>query len=243
MIFIYFIAKLRGYPAGQPFSRGELARATLHAIPPLGMPVIILGGIVGGVATPTEAAAVGAAYAFVLGFFVYHEIKPADLPRIIFDTSVVTASICIIISAAQPIGWVLTFERVAYILLDFIQRLNLSQWQILLLLNIVVLILGCFMEPIAIMVMTIPVILPLLAHAGIDPTHFGVAFTLNLMIGNITPPVGTIMYAVMALTNTRMMDFTREVWPFLIALVIALFLVTYIPTLAMWLPNILIPVK
>lgn len=243
MIFVYVIAKLRGYPAGRRASGVELARATLHAIPPLGMPAIILGGIIGGVMTPTEAAVGGAAYAFVLGFFVYREIKPADLPRIIVDTSVATASIVIIIAAAQPFGWVLAYERAPLRLVTFFQELNLSQWQILLVLNITMLVVGCFMEGLAILVMATPVLVPLLAHAGIDPVHFGVVFTLNIMIGNITPPVGMIMYVVCALGKVSIVEFAREIWPFFIALVIALFLVTYVPTLAMWLPDTLMPAK
>ena len=243
MIFVYFIAKLRGYPAGRRSTRGELARATLHAIPPLGMPAIILGGIIGGVMTPTEAAVGGAAYAFVLGFFVYREIKLANLPRIIVDTSVATASIVIIIAAAQPFGWVLAYERAPLTLVAFFQELNLSQWQILLVLNITMLVVGCFMEGLAILVMATPILVPLLAHAGIDPVHFGVVFTLNIMIGNITPPVGMIMYVVCALGKVSIVEFAREIWPFFIALVIALFLVTYIPALAMWLPNTLMPAK
>ncbi len=243
MIFVYFIAKHRGYPAGRRASRVELARATLHAIPPLGMPAIILGGIIGGVMTPTEAAVGGTAYAFVLGFFVYREIKPADLPRIIVDTSVATASIVIIIAAAQPFGWVLAYERAPLTLVAFFQQLNLSQWQILLVLNITMLVVGCFMEGLAILVMATPVLVPLLAHAGIDPVHFGVVFTLNIMIGNITPPVGMIMYVVCALGKVSIVEFAREIWPFFIALVIALFLVTYVPALAMWLPDTLMPAK
>ncbi len=243
MIFVHFIATRRGYPAERRSTFGELARATLRAIPPLGMPAIILGGIIGGVTTPTEAAVAGAAYAFVLGFFVYREIKPADLPGIIVDTVVTTASVGIIISAAQPLGWVLAYEGAPLRVLAFFQELNLSPWQLLLVLNIAMLVVGCFMEGLAVLVITTPVLLPLLAHAGIDPVHFGVVFVLNIMIGNITPPVGMIMYVVCSLGRVSIVEFAREVWPFFIALVIALVLVTYVPTLAMWLPNTLMPVK
>ena len=182
-------------------------------------------------------------FAFVLGFFVSREIKLANLPRIIVDTSVATASIVIIIAAAQPFGWVLAYEQAPLRLVAFFQELNLSQWQILLVLNITMLVVGCFMEGLAILVMATPVLVPLLAHAGIDAVHFGVVFTLNIMIGNITPPVGMIMYVVCALGKVSIVEFAREIWPFFIALVIALALVTYVPTLAMWLPNTLMPAK
>jgi TRAP-type C4-dicarboxylate transport system permease large subunit len=125
----------------------------------------------------------------------------------------------------------------------FFQELKLSPWQILLALNITMLVAGCFMESIAMLVIATPVLMPLLASAGIDPVHFGVIFTLNIMIGTITPPVGMVMYVVCALGKISIMEFSREIWPFFIALVIALGLVTYVPGLAMWLPNLLMPVK
>ncbi len=243
MTFVYFIARMRGYPAGRRSTGAELVRATLRALPPLGMPAIILGGIIGGVMTPTEAAVGGAAYAFVLGFLVYREIKPADLPKIVVETSIATASVIIIIAAAQPLGWVFAYEQAPVSVVAFFRELKLSPWQILLAINITILVAGCFMESIAMLVIATPVLMPLLSGAGIDPVHFGVIFTLNIMIGTITPPVGMIMYVVCALGKISIMEFSREIWPFFIALVIALCLVTYVPGLAMWLPNLLMPAK
>lgn len=243
MIFVYIIARRRGYPSERRASWAELGRATVRAVPPLGMPVIILGGIIGGIMTPTEAASAGAAYAFVLGFFVYKELGVHDLGRVIRDSALSTAAIAIIISAAQPFGWVLTLVQAPQTVFAFFQTLQLSQWQLYVLLNIIFLIVGCFMEGIAVLVMAIPVILPLIQQAGIDPVHFGVVYTVNSMIGTITPPVGMIMYVVCALGKVSIPAFTHEVWPFLVALTIALALVTYIPALAMWLPDLLLPVR
>ncbi len=243
MVFAYVIAKRRGYPAERRATWGELGRATLHAIPPLGMPAIILGGIIGGVMTPTEAAMAGAMYAFILGFFVYREIKLHDLPRIINESVVGTAAIVIIISAAQPIGWILAYEQAPLKVVAFFQNANLEAWQLLLIINIILLILGCFLEGIAILIMATPVLLPLLAHAHVDPIHFGVVFTLNIMIGTITPPVGMVMYVVSALGRITIGQFSREIWPFFIALVIALLIVTYVPDLALWLPNLILPTR
>jgi C4-dicarboxylate transporter DctM subunit len=243
MLFVYIIAKRRQYPSEQRASWRELGRATLRALPPLGMPAIILGGIIGGVMTPTEAAAAGAAYAFILGFFVYHEITLRDLPKVITDSALSTAAISIIISAAQPFGWVLTLEQAPQAVFGLFQSINLHQWQLYAVLNILFLIVGCFMEGIAVMVMAIPVVMPIIQQAGIDPVHFGVVYTVNSMIGTITPPVGMIMYVVCTLGKISIAEFTREVWPFLIALVIALSFVTYIPALAMWLPNLLLPAR
>jgi TRAP-type C4-dicarboxylate transport system permease large subunit len=149
----------------------------------------------------------------------------------------------IIMSAAQPFSWVLTYELAPQKILALVENAHLVQWQLYLLINVVLLVLGCFMEGLAVMIMAVPVMLPLLGHAGIDLVHFGVVFVLNIMIGTITPPVGTIMYVVCALARISIGEFAREVWPFVIALVIALFLVTYIPGLAMWLPNLVLPAR
>jgi tripartite ATP-independent transporter DctM subunit len=165
----------------------------------MGMPAIIMGGILLGIMTPTEAAIAGAAYAFILGYFVYGELKLAEFPRMLVEAAVGTACIVIIVSAAQPIGWVLTLEQAPLKVLGFFTDLHIPAWQLLLMLNVIFLVLGCFMEGLAIMIMSVPILLPLLDHAGIDPVHFGVIFTLNIMIGAVTPSVGMIMYVVCAL--------------------------------------------
>jgi len=243
MVFIYAIARRRNYPSETRASWKEMLSALLHALPPLGMPTIILGGIIGGVMTPTESAAAGAAYAFILGCFIYRELTLAQIPGIITESVIGTASIVIIMSAAQPFSWVLTYELAPQKVLAFVESAQLGQWQLYLLLNVAMLVLGCFMEGLAVMIMAIPVLMPLLEHAGIDLVHFGVVFVLNIMIGAITPPVGTIMYVVLALSHISMAEFAREVWPFVIALVTALLFVTYMPGLALWLPNVVLPVK
>lgn len=243
MITVYFIAKRRNYPAERRAGFRELARATIAVIPPMGLPLIIVGGMIGGIMTPTEAAVAGTVYAFVLGFFVYREITWQVLPKILVESVVGTAAIVIIIAASQPFGWILSFDGAPIRFVDFIKSLELTQWQLLLLLNGAMLVVGCFMEGLAILVMVTPILLPLLAHAGIDPIHFGVIFVLNIMIGNITPPVGMIMYVVIALGKISIAQFSREIVPFFAALIVALLLVTYIPFLALWLPNILIPVR
>ncbi len=243
MIFVYFIAKRRRYPAEGRVARRDLLRATLHAIPPMGMPIIILGGIIVGVMTPTEAAAAGAFYAFILGFFIYRELKPRDFPWIIKETVMGTAAVAIIISAAQPMGWILTYEMAPMKVLALFQDANLTKAMLLLILNLIFLLLGCFMEGLAVMVMAVPVLMPVLQQAGINPLHFGVILVLNIMIGTITPPVGTIMYVVCALGRISIGQFSREAWPFMIALTIGLFVVTYLPILCTWLPDLVMPLR
>ena len=243
MIFVYFIARRRNYPSEVKASRSELARATLRAIPPMGLPIIILGGIIAGVMTPTEAACAGAAYAFVLGVFVYRELKLRDLPKVITESVAGTAAVAIIISAAQPMGWILTYEQAPLKVLALFQDANFSKAALLLIINVIMLVLGCFLEGLAVMVMAVPVLMPLLHQAGIDPLHFGVLFVLNIMIGTITPPVGTIMYVVCALGKISIGEFAREAWPFILALTICLFIVTYVPILSTWLPDLLMPLR
>jgi tripartite ATP-independent transporter DctM subunit len=241
MIFVYIIAKKRKYPSENRATWKELVQAAIHAIPPLGMPLIILGGIVAGIMTPTESAVAGAVYAFILGFFIYKEITWALIPKIVIDSVIGTASIVIIMSAAQPFCWVLTYELAPQKLLALFENVQLAQWQILLIINIMMFIVGCFMESLAVMIMAVPVLLPLLNHAHVDLVHFGVFFVVNVMLSAITPPVGTIMYVVCGLNNVSIADFAKEVWPFVIALVIALLIVTYVPILSLWLPNLIIP--
>jgi C4-dicarboxylate transporter DctM subunit len=241
MIFVYVISKKRNYPSEKRVSWKELLRAAIYAIPPLGMPVIILGGIIVGVMTPTEAAAAGAAYAFILGFFIYREITLTQIPKIVIESVMTTASILIIMSAAQPFSWILTYELAPQKVLAIFENVQMAQWQVLLIINGAMLILGCFMESLSVMIMAVPVLLPLLEHAKVDLVHFGIFFVLNCMIGAITPPVGTIMYVVCALSKASIVEFAKEVWPFVIALVIALLIVTYVPILSLWLPNLIIP--
>jgi tripartite ATP-independent transporter DctM subunit len=241
LLFSYVISKRRRYPAESRAACGQVLSATLHAIPPMGMPVIILGGIVGGVMTPTEAAAAGAAYALILGMIFYREIKPSHLPGIVTDSAIATAAIVIIMAAAQPFGWVLTFEQAPVKVLALFADANLASWQLLLILNVIMLCLGMVMEGLVVMVMAVPIVMPLLAHAGIDPVHFGVILVINVMIGAITPPVGTIMYVTCMVSKTPVTEFAKEVWPLVIALIIAMFMMTLIPDIVLWLPNTLMP--
>jgi tripartite ATP-independent transporter DctM subunit len=243
LLFSYVISKRRKYPAESRAACGQMARATLQAIPPMGMPIIILGGIIAGVMTPTEAASAGALYAFVLGFFIYRELKLNDLPRIITDSVVGTASIAIIIAAAQPFAWVLTIEQAPTRLLQYFAEMNLEVWQLLLVLNVVLLILGMLMEGLAILIMATPILLPLVVANGIDPVHFGVVFVVNVMIGLITPPVGMVMYVVSSIAKISITEFAREAWPFIVALLIALGFITYWPDMVLWLPNLLLPAR
>ena len=243
MITVAIIAKQRGYPREQRATLRELLVSTLHAAPAWGAPVIIIGGILAGIFTPTEAAAVASIYALVIGMFVYREIKLADLPGILRQTVRNTVQVLFIISAASVFGWLLIHQQVPKTIVEGLMALTTNRWVILLIVNVILLILGCFMEGIAVMLLTIPVFMPLVASVGVDPVHFGVIMTLNLMIGLLTPPVGMCLYAMVSISGVPLWPLARELWPYIVALTVCLALITYVPGLALWFPNLIMGVS
>jgi len=238
MVTVAIIAGRRGYPRERRASLRELLVSTLQAAPAWGAPVIIIGGILAGLFTPTEAAAVASVYALVLGMLVYREITLADLPRILWETVRNTVQVMFIISAASVFGWVLIQQRIPTMIVEGLMALTGQRWVLLLIVNAILLILGCFMEGIAIMLLTIPVFMPLVARVGMDPVHFGVMMTLNLMIGLLTPPVGMCLYAVSSISQVPLWPLAKELWPYIVALLACLALITYIPGLVLWVPNL-----
>lgn len=240
-LFTYFIAKKRGYGAQQRATAREMLIAVKDAAFALVMPAIIVVGILSGAFTPTESAVVAAVYAFVVGMFIYKELKWADLPLRLRETVTTTAVVALIIGASAPFGWILAWEQGPQKVLALFEGLMDRPWMVLLILNILLLLLGCFLEGIAIIIITTPVIMPLLAAMGIDPVLFGVVLTLNIMMGTITPPVGVVMYVVCGISRCTIPQFVREVWPFMIALTAVIFLATYIPNMVLWLPRLLMP--
>jgi C4-dicarboxylate transporter DctM subunit len=239
MLAAYLISKRRGYSSHEKASLGQVWIAFRQAILALMLPVIIMGGILGGVFTPTEAAVVAAVYAFILGVFVFKEIKPSHLPRIFLEAGMTTASIMFIVAAASVLGWVLSREQAGLKLVSLFAPLGHSPWVILFLINMILLILGCLMETYAIMIILIPVLMPLVKSLGIDPVHFGVLVVLNLCIGLVTPPFGMGMFLVCRLADIKVMEFVRELPVFLLALIAALFTITFIPSLVTFLPKLL----
>jgi tripartite ATP-independent transporter DctM subunit len=190
MITVAILSKRRGYRREERASRQELLIAALQATPAWGAPIIIIGGILAGLFTPTEAAVAASLYALILGMLVYGEIRPADLPRILWETIQNTVQVMFIISTASIFGFLLVRQQVPMTLVEGLMSLTTTPWVVLLIINVILLILGCFMEAIAIMLLTIPVFMPLISRVGVDPVHFGVVLTLNLMIGLLTPPWG-----------------------------------------------------
>ncbi len=238
MICVAILAGRRGYPREARSTWGELGRATVYAAPAWGAPIIIIGGILAGTFTPTEAAAVASVYALGIGMFVYREIKLADLPRILWDTVRNSVQVLFIISAASVFGWLLIQQQIPTAIVQGLMALTTTPWMVLLIINVILLILGCFMEGIAIMLLTIPVFMPLIANVGVDPVHFGVVMTLNSMVGLLTPPVGMALYAVSTISGVGIWPLAKELVPYIIALTICLMIITYVPGLVLWVPNL-----
>ncbi len=238
MVVAYIVARRRGY-GREPRQRWQdILRAFADAVPPLMAPVIIMGGILAGIFTPTEAAVVTTVYAFLLGLW-YRELHFSDLPRILTDALVTTAIVLFIVAASSLMGWLLAIEQVPQALMSGFLGLSQNPWVVLALINVFLLILGCLMDSIPILIILVPVLSPLIIRLGIDPIHFGVVMVLNLMIGLLTPPVGMVMYVVCSIAKVSIKDFTRECWPMMLALTVVLAMITFYPPLVVWLPNLL----
>lgn len=240
MVAIAFEAVRRNLPrsAGWP-GLAQGIRTLAHAAPALALPPAILAVIFTGVATPTEAAVVAAAIAFLLGRFVYRELGMADFWATLWDTGRQTAQVLLIIAMAAPFSWVLIQQQVPNAILQSLMALSSEPWVILLLVNVVLLILGMFLEGIAIMIIAYPILAPVMAAIGVDPVHFGVMMVLNLMIGLVTPPVGLCLYVVSGIARVPIAEVARELAPYLLALIVVLMIVTYVPAVSTWLPHLL----
>jgi C4-dicarboxylate transporter DctM subunit len=238
MAYVWYIAKKRGYPRHPRATLREVGASLWETTPALLTPVLLLGGMVTGIFTPTEAAAVAAAYAVLLTCWIQREMDLRSLVATFVETVVVVSVILIIIAAAGLVGWILNWQGVNELIGTFIFENVKSPALILLLINIFLLIVGCFIEANAALITLTPILFPIIVKAGIDPVHFGVMMVLNLMIGLITPPVGMSMYILCDITKVSTLQFSREIWPFVIALVVVLMLVTYVPTLVLFVPDL-----
>jgi len=238
MITVYVISDRRGYPRERRATFQELVKSALSSWSALVTPIIIIGGILVGIFTPTEASVVAVIYALIVTLVIYKEITIEDLPRIIWESLEHTVRVLFIISAAGIFGWLLIHQRVPEAVIKGLMALTHNPWMILLILNIILLVLGCFMEGISIMILTIPIFMPLVSKIGIDPVHFGVVMTLNLMIGLLTPPVGMVLYAVASVGKVPIWELASELKWYIVALMISLALITFIPGLVTWVPNL-----
>ncbi len=239
MVAVYVFAIKRNYPReAKRASIGEMWKGFKKAFFALLAPVIILGGIISGVFTPTEAGVVAVVYSFVVTYFIYRTLELKQFIPMFVGTAVTTALILVIMGAASVFGWLITMEDVPSKIRDLILAATNQQWVVLLLLNISFLILGCFFDICAIILVFTPMILPVLKAFHIDLVHWGVVETLNVCIGFLTPPFGVGLFIMSELSGLKVSEVTRAIVPFLIPLIFTLFLITYVPELVLFVPRI-----
>lgn len=239
MIMVSWYAKRRNYPRDAAFSFRTLGTASLSAFLPLLTPAIIIGGIGTGVFTPTEAAVVAVVYALFLGGVIYRTLTWRHLLRVTMDTIETTAAILMIVATAAIFAWILTANQAAQHVTNFMLSLTDNKHVILVLMMVVILVVGLFMETIAALTILVPVLLPVAASIGVDPVHLGIIVVLNLMLGLLTPPVGMVLYVLSRVSGVRFEDCVRATAPFLVPLVIVLMLLVFIPELSLALPTLL----
>ena len=239
MVAVYLISKHRRYPRDQRWPLIEILQSGKAAVLPLLTPVIIVGGILSGQFTPTEASVVACLYALFLGLVVYRTIRIFDLPRIFWDTLTHTVRIMFIIAAAGFFGWLLILHRIPVQVINGITSISGNAAVVMLIIISVLLIFGCFLEGIAVLLITIPIFQKIIVHFSIDPVQFGLVMTLASMIGLLTPPVGMCLYAVSSITGLSIGELTREIWPYLLGIFLVLLGVAYIPQISLWLPNLI----
>ncbi|MFO1324156.1 MAG: TRAP transporter large permease [Burkholderiales bacterium] len=238
MIYVWFWARRRNFPRHPRASARAMGRAFASAFFPLLAPVIIMGGIFGGVFTPTEAAAVTAAYSLLLGMVIYRTLAPADLPKIFREAVSISAVVGFIVACASLFGWVLAREQVPQQIATLFLGFSREPWVLLTIINVLLLVLGCFMEGMAILILMVPVLLPVTSAVGIDPVHFGVVVVMNLMIGILTPPFGVALFTVAKVADIPFASLARAILPFIPPLIVVQIIVTYCPGLVLYLPRL-----
>ncbi|MDR0620614.1 MAG: TRAP transporter large permease subunit, partial [Deltaproteobacteria bacterium] len=200
------------------------------------VPVVILGGILGGLTTPTESAATASFIALVLGFFVYRKLKLKDLPVILERTGVTSAAIMLIVAMANILGWTMALDQIPQRIANLLLSLTSNKWALLFLLNIFLLFVGMTMETIAAIIILVPVFLPIVTKLGIDPLHFGIVMCVNLIIGLLTPPVGVGLFTSSIVTGVPLKKLIKPIWSWVFISIFILMIITYVPTLVTYLP-------
>jgi C4-dicarboxylate transporter DctM subunit len=239
MVAIYVRARMLDIPRQPRATAGEVLKSGRDSLWGLLLLFIILGGIYGGVFTPTEAAAVAAWYAFFIAVFVYRDIGMKDVPRVLVEAAKVTVMLMFIVANALLFAHVLTTERIPQAIAETIVSWGMEPWQFLIVVNILLLIAGNFMEPTGIILILAPILFPIATQLGIDPVHLGIIMTVNLEIGMVTPPVGLNLFVTAGITGMSIMQVVRAALPWLMVLLVFLVIVTYVPAISMFLPNLL----
>jgi tripartite ATP-independent transporter DctM subunit len=232
-------ARRKNFPVEKAVPLRQLPRITWESLPALLMPVVLMTGIYGGVTTPTEAAAVAAAYALIVSIVLYRGVSLKSFYASLLSSARTTASVGMLIAGALVFNYVVTVENIPHSL-----QLHLAQWELgpatfLILVNVILLLLGCVLEGTAILLIIVPVFIPTAEALGIDMVHFGVLCVVNIMIGLITPPYGLLLFIMSSISGAPLRHIVRDVAPFLFAMICALVLITFNPELVLWLPRLL----
>lgn len=238
MMAIYIVARIKNYPRQPRASMKEVVTAGRDSFWGLMLIFIILGGIYGGIFTPTEAAAVAAVYAFFVAVFIYRDIGMRQVPAVLMDASKVTIMLMFIVVNALLFAHVLTTERIPQAIAEQIVAWDMAAWQFLVVVNVLLLIAGMFMEPTGIILILAPILFPIAMELGIDPVHLGIIIVVNLEIGMVTPPIGLNLFVTAGITRMSIGQVVRAASPWLLILISFLVLITYVPAISLWLPNI-----
>ena len=234
--YIFWYSRRHNYTRGEAMAAGERLRRTAYAIPALMVPVIVLGGLYSGIVTLTESAALSAVVAIVLSLFVYRGMRVRALLPVLADAIRNAAAIMIIIAVALAFGHWITETGIATRAVELVNDWHIQGWQFLVVVNIVLLILGMFLEVFSVMLLTLPVIIPMLKPLGIDPIHFGVVIVINMELALLTPPVGLNLFVIASISRTPLAEVVRGTLPFIVLMLGLLLLITYVPAISLWLP-------
>jgi len=238
MVVAGVISAKRGYGKGEKFGFGESVRRFFAAIPALLLIIIVLGGILKGIFTATEASAIAVVYSLILSVIVYREVKVRDLPAIILQSAVTTAVVMILIATSMAMSWFLARENVPQNISAFLLGLTSSKIMILLIINIMLLVVGTFMDMTPAVLIFTPILLPVIRSVGMSELHFGIIMIMNLCIGICTPPVGTCLFLGCGIAETTVTKVIRHILPFFAAMIIVLLICTYVPAISLWLPGL-----
>jgi C4-dicarboxylate transporter, DctM subunit len=239
MVINTVMAHRRNFPVEKPIPLREWPGLTVAALPALLMPVILLGGIYGGVMTPTEAAAVAAAYAFLVAVILYRNVTARAAYGAVLASARSTASIGMLIAGALVFNYVVTVENIPEVVRNILSGYNLAATAFLFWVNIILLVLGCLLEGSTIILVILPIFIPTAKALGIDLVHFGVVTVFNIMIGLITPPYGLLLFIISAISGAPLRDIIRDTMPFVLAMLVALAIITFVPETVLWLPRLL----
>jgi tripartite ATP-independent transporter DctM subunit len=238
MALCYYYARKYNLPVEQGFSLSAVGRSTVHAFWALMIPMVIWGGIFLGVATATEVAALAVLAALLIGVFIYRELPVRELHRILQDSVLQTAVVMLIVASSAVLGWYLTSEQIPQKFARMILETTSNKYLILLFLNLFFFVAGMFLHSAAAIILIVPIVMPLIRQIGVDPIHFGIIVTINLGVGQQTPPVATVLFTTAAIARVSFWDVFKQGWPFTVVLALVTLLVTYVPWISLGLVNL-----